>query len=67
MSNEVGPLFVLFCIFLTESFLILKLCNVINWPWWWITAPLWGPWALVIGLAILVFVLLVWPSGKKSK
>jgi hypothetical protein len=23
-------------------FMILKLCNVINWSWWWVTAPLWG-------------------------
>ena len=26
----------LFCIFLT-----LKLCDVIDWSWWWVTAPLW--------------------------
>lgn len=23
-------------------FLILKLTDVIDWSWWWITAPLWG-------------------------
>ena len=23
-------------------FLILKLTNVIDWSWWWVTAPLWG-------------------------
>lgn len=23
-------------------FLILQLCNVIAWSWWWVTAPLWG-------------------------
>jgi hypothetical protein len=23
-------------------FMILKLCNVINWSWWWVTFPLWG-------------------------
>ena len=22
-------------------FLILKLFNIINWSWWWVTAPLW--------------------------
>lgn len=22
-------------------FLVLKLCNVITWSWWWVTAPLW--------------------------
>lgn len=24
-------------------FLTLKLTNVIDWSWWWITAPLWAP------------------------
>lgn len=28
-------------------FLVLKLCNVINWSWWWVTAPLWIPFVLV--------------------
>ena len=37
-------------------FLVLKLCNVINWSWWWVTAPLWGSVALyllVLGIALL--------------
>lgn len=33
--------FVLFLVFL-----ILKLCNVIAWSWWWVTAPLWIGWTL---------------------
>jgi hypothetical protein len=37
-------------------FLTLKLCGVIDWSWWWVTAPLWMPFALglmfVIGAAI---------------
>lgn len=33
-------------------FLVLKLCGVIAWSWWWVTFPLW------IGLAIFVGVLL---------
>jgi len=27
---------------LGTSFIILKLCNVIGWSWWWVTSPLWG-------------------------
>ena len=34
-------------------FLVLKLCKVINWSWWWVTAPLWGPLALVIAILII--------------
>lgn len=26
---------------LTIVFITLKLCNVINWSWWWVTMPLW--------------------------
>ena len=22
-------------------FLVLKLCGVIDWSWWWVTSPLW--------------------------
>jgi drug/metabolite transporter (DMT)-like permease len=29
-------------------FLVLKLTNIIDWSWWWITAPLWGWLAMVV-------------------
>ena len=32
---------------------VAKIGAVANWSWWWITAPLWGGFAL--GLAILLF------------
>lgn len=32
-------------------FLVLKLTNVIDWSWWWVTAPLWSP-------IIILFVLI---------
>jgi membrane protein YdbS with pleckstrin-like domain len=35
------------------AFLILKLCNVITWSWWWVTAPLWMPVAFVIVVSII--------------
>ena len=34
-------------------FFVLKLCGVITWSWWWVTAPLWGTLALFIGGAAL--------------
>jgi len=39
-------------------FLVLKLTNVINWSWWWVTAPLWIPVVIVIVLAILAELIL---------
>ena len=40
-------------------FLVLKLCNVINWSWWWVTSPLWisagiGLITIIIGLIITI-------------
>ncbi len=34
-------------------FLILKLTNVIDWSWFWVTAPLWIP------AVVLFFVMLI--------
>ena len=40
------------------AFLILKLCNVISWSWWWVTAPLWMPVAFVIVVSIICVIVL---------
>lgn len=47
------------------SFLILKLTGYIAWSWWWVTAPLWLPLALVgsILLGILIVGLIVCAVG----
>lgn len=40
------------------SFIILKLCNVITWSWWWVLSPVWIPIAISIvigGLILLLF------------
>jgi len=36
-------------------FLTLKLCGVIDWSWWWVTAPLWMPFVLAWTLLIIVW------------
>ena len=36
------------------TFIVLKLCGVIGWSWWWVTVPFWGPIALVLAIVILV-------------
>jgi hypothetical protein len=41
-------------------FIVLKLCGVIAWSWWWVLAPIWIPFAiaalflLVVGSIALV-------------
>lgn len=34
-------------------FLILKLCGLITWSWWWILAPLWASYSLQFILYIV--------------
>lgn len=33
-------------------FLILKLCGLINWSWWWVLSPLW----ISVGICIIVLI-----------
>ncbi len=37
-------------------FLGLKLTGYIDWSWWWIFAPLWGPAVFVLVVVIIVVV-----------
>lgn len=42
------------CGLLFITFLVLKLTNVISWSWWWITAPLWAPFVLIVLILLVV-------------
>lgn len=45
---------------LTIAFIVLKLCNVITWSWWWVLSPLWIPVAIVaLGLLFLFICFLI--------
>ena len=44
---------------LTIVFIVLKLCNVINWSWLWVLCPLWISFAWYIVLIIEVAVVLI--------
>jgi hypothetical protein len=42
---------------LAVIFMVLKLCYVIDWSWWWVLCPFWAPVALgmackVVGRAL---------------
>ena len=47
------------------TFLVLKLVGVIDWSWWWVTAPLWGSMVLVI-IVILVSLVIAAVDGKRE-
>lgn len=38
------------------AFVVLKLCHVIDWSWWWVTCPFWAVPAFV--LTAFVFLML---------
>jgi hypothetical protein len=33
-------------------FLVLKLTKVIDWSWWWVTAPIWGTFVILLVLVM---------------
>ena len=33
---------------LAVVFIVLKLIGVIDWSWWWVLCPVWGPLALLV-------------------
>ena len=57
-ENKTSPGGIGFFGLLAVLFVGLKLTGYITWSWWWVTAPLWGPFMLV--LVILVIAALVY-------
>jgi hypothetical protein len=51
-SGGVGFFGLMFLILMT-----LKLTNYIDWSWWWVTVPLWGGFALIFIVAIIVIII----------
>ena len=49
-------------------FVGLKLGGLINWSWWWVTAPFWGGFAIVISIAFIIgalYLLEILLEGRK--
>ena len=57
-NNGIGLGGVLFVVFL-----VLKLTHVIDWSWWWITAPLW----VLVVITLLVLVIQVWIVVRSAR
>ena len=47
-------------------FITLKLTHVIDWSWWWVTAPLWGPVAALLCFVFVVFIVAFIASFRKK-
>lgn len=39
---------------LTIVFIVLKLCKVIAWSWWWVLSPIWITVSVLIGIIGLI-------------
>ncbi len=44
---------------LTIAFIVLKLCGVIAWSWWWVLSPVWITTAIVIIILIVTIIVAV--------
>lgn len=41
---------------LQVAFIVLKLCHVINWSWFWVLSPLWISTAGIILIILFIFI-----------
>ena len=54
------------------AFVVLKLCGVIDWSWWWVTSPFWLPLVAVLStiaavlLIVGVVLFFVWLCARKG-
>lgn len=51
-------------------FVILKLCKVITWSWWWVTSPLWIMGLIIVAamvLYIVAFIIVELCKNRKTK
>lgn len=48
---------------LQVAFIVLKLCGVIDWGWWWVLTPTWGTIVLVL-LMVVVTWICVWAVDR---
>lgn len=47
------------------AFVVLKLCGVIDWSWWWVTAPWWG--AIVVAVFVFFVAVVIFSVAELKK
>lgn len=45
-------------------FITLKLTGHITWSWWWVLAPFWAPFAILLAVAAIVFIIAMFASKR---
>lgn len=61
MNDKQASVGTSFASLLTIVFIVLKLCGVITWSWWWVLSPLWI--SAIFWVILVVIVLLA--GGRK--
>ena len=49
---------------LTIVFTVLKLTGSITWSWWWVLAPIWATFALIL---VIIPPIVIWENKKRLK
>jgi ABC-type polysaccharide/polyol phosphate export permease len=57
MANEVKVNFGGTGVLLTIVFFAAKIFGYISWSWWWVFAPIWLPFCLVLAFTLFVAIL----------
>lgn len=55
----------IFAILLTIAFIVLKLCNVIQWSWLWVFSPLWIDFAITFLIAVVIIFVIILNKDKE--
>ena len=50
---------------LTIAFVVLKLCGVIDWSWWWIVSPIWISMIIIVAIVFALMFGVYFEEKKK--
>ena len=51
------------------AFIVLKLTGVIDWSWWWVMAPIWIPWSILLVGVVVFFIasgIILWLQQRRE-
>lgn len=52
---------------LTIAFIVLRVCNVIDWSVWWVLSPIWITAALILTIMLTIFLVLLKHNKSEHK
>jgi len=67
-SSRVAAIMIMVAVVSFLTFLVLKLCGVLGWSWWWVCSPLWAPFVLsILAFAFLGMCLMILSYAAKHR